>query len=190
MTPYAIDHHYWDNNIDVIGIDEVGRGPMAGPCIVVGVCLPRYFNHPLQIDSKKCTLQHRLKAYDLITKVAKQIIVKGVSVDVIDQKNIYRATQEAMEWVANTSHLFALTDAMPLIAPHEAIIQGDSKSCSIAAASIVAKVIRDDIMLEYDRLFPQYGFAKHKGYGTAYHKAMMERYGRTRIHRTSFTFKE
>lgn len=190
MTPYKIDTKYWEDDIDIIGIDEVGRGPMAGPCIVVGVCLPRYFSHPLIMDSKKCSLQQRHQAYELIMQVAKQIIVKGVSVHDIDHKNIYRATQEAMEWVANTSRLFALTDAMPLIAPHEAIIKGDSKSISIAAASIVAKVIRDDMMLVYDTLYPHYGFAKHKGYGTPHHKAMMRLYGRTNIHRTSFTFKE
>ena len=190
MIPSWIDFDYWNQGVDVIGIDEVGRGPMAGPCIVVGVVLPRFFNHPLINDSKKCTIKQREEAYRLINDVAKQIIVKGVSVEMIDTKNIYRATQEAMEWIANTSNLFALTDAMPLVAPHESIVQGDSKSISIAAASIVAKVIRDDIMTMYDLLYPQYGFAQHKGYGTTYHKAMMELHGRTALHRASFTFKK
>jgi ribonuclease HII len=190
MIPSWIDVEYWNQSIEVIGIDEVGRGPMAGPCIVVGVVLPPYFDHSLIKDSKKLSSKQRSTAYDIITHVAKQIIVKGVSVEVIDALNIYRATQEAMEWIANTSKCFALTDAMPLIAPHESLIKGDSKSISIAAASIIAKVIRDDIMLAYDRLYPAYGFAQHKGYGTKFHQEMMEKNGLSPIHRKSFTFKK
>ena len=138
MILSSIDIEYWDQDIDIIGIDEVGRGPMAGPCIVVGVVLPRYFNHPLMKDSKSLTQKQREEAYNVINTYAKQIIIKSVSVAVIDELNIYRATQEAMEWVANTSHCFALTDAMPICAPHESFIKGDSRSVSIAAASIIA----------------------------------------------------
>jgi ribonuclease HII len=190
MMSSWIDIEYWNQSIEVIGIDEVGRGPMAGPCIVVGVVLPTYFDHPLIMDSKKLSAKQRSVAYEVITKVAKQIIVKGVSVEVIDTLNIYRSTQEAMEWIANTSKCFALTDAMPLVAPHESFIKGDSKSISIAAASIVAKVIRDDIMLAYDLIYPDYGFAKHKGYGTPYHQKMMLEHGLSPIHRKSFTFRK
>jgi ribonuclease HII len=190
MMPSWIDVEYWNQSIDIIGIDEVGRGPMAGPCVVVGVVLPPYFDHPLIKDSKKLSHAQRCVAFDIITKAAKQIIVKAVNVETIDNLNIYRATQEAMEWIANTSKVFALTDAMPLVAPHESFIKGDSKSISIAAASIVAKVIRDDMMLAYDVQYPEYGFAKHKGYGTKEHQAKMIEYGLTPIHRKSFTFKK
>jgi len=190
MTSSWIDTQYWDNDIDVIGIDEVGRGPMAGPCIVVGVVLPRYFDHPLIKDSKKLSVKQREEAYDIITKIAKQVIVKDVGVNVIDELNIYQATQLAMEWIANTSKLFALTDAMPLIALHESFIKGGSRSISIAAASIVAKVIRDDLMMAYHQTYPMYGFDRHKGYGTTLHKAMMQQYGLSPIHRKSFTFKK
>lgn len=95
-----------------------------------------------------------------------------------------------MEWIANTSHCFALTDAMPICAPHESFIKGDSRSISIAAASIIAKVVRDDLMLAYHHTYPMYGFDRHKGYGTAFHKAMMIQYGLSPIHRKSFTFKK
>ena len=190
MTLSRIDYEYWNQDIDIIGIDEVGRGPMAGPCIVVGVVLPRYFDHPLIKDSKSLSLKQREEAYKIINTYAKQIIIKSVSVSVIDELNIYRATQEAMEWIANTSHCFALTDAMPICAPHESFIKGDSRSISIAAASIIAKVVRDDLMLAYHHTYPMYGFDRHKGYGTAFHKAMMKQYGLSPIHRKSFTFKK
>ena len=190
MTLSRIDYEYWNQDIDIIGIDEVGRGPMAGPCIVVGVVLPRYFDHPLIKDSKSLSLKQREEAYKIINTYAKQIIIKSVSVSVIDELNIYRATQEAMEWIANTSHCFALTDAMPICAPHESFIKGDSRSISIAAASIIAKVVRDDLMLAYHHTYPMYGFDRHKGYGTAFHKAMMRQYGLSPIHRKSFTFKK
>ncbi|MBS3991732.1 MAG: ribonuclease HII [Erysipelothrix sp.] len=190
MILSKIDLEYWNNNIDIIGIDEVGRGPMAGPCIVVGVVLPRYFDHPLIRDSKTLSHKQREEAYEIINKHAKQVIVKSVSVAMIDELNIYRATQEAMEWVANTSHCFALTDAMPICAPHESFIKGDSRSISIAAASIIAKVVRDDLMMDYHKTYPMYGFDAHKGYGTKQHKAMMEKHGLSPIHRKSFTFKK
>lgn len=190
MTLYRIDTQYWDRDIDIIGIDEVGRGPMAGPCIVVGVVLPRYFEHPLIKDSKALSQKQREEAYNIINSNANQIIIKSVSVEVIDEFNIYRATQEAMEWVANTSQCFALTDAMPICAPHESFIKGDSRSISIAAASIIAKVVRDDLMMAYHYIYPMYGFNRHKGYGTSLHRAMMEKYGLSPIHRKSFTFKK
>lgn len=190
MTSSRIDVEYWNRDIDIVGIDEVGRGPMAGPCIVVGVVLPRYFEHPLIKDSKTLSQKQREEAYNIINTHALQIIIKSVSVEVIDEINIYRATQEAMEWVANTSHCFALTDAMPICAPHESFIKGDSKSISIAAASIVAKVVRDDLMMTYHSTYPMYGFDRHKGYGTSLHKAMMDKYGLTPIHRKSFNFKK
>ncbi len=190
MTLSRIDFEYWNQEIDVIGIDEVGRGPMAGPCIVVGVVLPRYFDHPLIRDSKSLSQKQREEAYKIINTYAKQIIIKSVSVALIDEYNIYRATQEAMEWIANTSHCFALTDAMPICVPHESFIKGDSRSISIAAASIVAKVVRDDLMMAYHHTYPMYGFDRHKGYGTALHKAMMKQHGLSPIHRKSFTFKK
>ena len=190
MIESKIDFDYWHQGLDIIGIDEVGRGPMAGPVIVVGVVLPHFTIHPLIKDSKQLSESQRNVAYKYITSVAKQIIVKGVNAQRIDELNIYRATQEAMEWIANTSKVFALSDAMPLVAPHESIIKGDVHSISIAASSIVAKVIRDDLMLMYDELYPQYGFAQHKGYGTVHHKAMMKLHGLCDIHRRSFTFKK
>ena len=190
MILSKIDVQYWNQDIDIIGIDEVGRGPMAGPCIVVGIVLPRYFDHPLIKDSKSLSQKQREAAYRIINSHAKQIIIKSVSVALIDELNIYTATQEAMEWIANTSHCFALTDAMPICAPHESLIKGDLHSISIAAASIVAKVVRDDLMMSYHFMYPMFGFNKHKGYGTFFHKAMMKQYGLSPIHRKSFTFKK
>lgn len=182
---------YWENNEHVIGVDEAGRGPMAGPCVVCGVVLPIHYHHPLINDSKKLTQKQRQLCFTDILNDATKIIVEIVTPETIDALNIYRATQEAMETIVLQANMVALVDAMPIQSATKthSIIKGDQKSISIAAASIVAKVIRDAIMSRLDEQYPQYGFKKHKGYPTKQHKQAILLHGRTVIHRKSFMFK-
>ncbi len=183
---------FWNKQQLVVGIDEAGRGPMAGPLLVCGVVLPINYQHSLINDSKKLTEKQRLQCYEDIKKDAIKIVVCVVSPSTIDDLNIYAATKKAMENIVNCCSLFALIDAMPVHAnyPSTSIIKGDQQSISIAAASIVAKVMRDKIMIMYDTQYPRYGFKNHKGYPTKAHKEAMERFGLTPIHRKSFTFKQ
>lgn len=179
----------WHKNKTICGIDEAGRGPLAGPCVVCGVVLKPNVQTDFIDDSKKLSHPQRRIAFELIQEISEQIYVEIVTVQEIDRFNIYRSTQMAMEKIANqvTCDL-VLTDAMPLQSDihHEAIIKGDHESVSIACASIIAKVIRDDIMFEYDEKFPEYGFKKHKGYPTKQHYEAIERHGILEIHRRSF----
>ncbi len=178
----------------VCGIDEAGRGPMAGPCVVSGVILPKDYENPLIYDSKQLSEKKRDALRQIIERDAVAIWVEIISVEEIDRLNIYRATQQAMEKIAYEAPTsYILTDAMPLkIEGKEVtdIIKGDARSISIAAASIIAKTSRDALMQDYDGLYPQYGFKKHKGYGTKSHKEAIMQYGRCPIHRMSFRFKD
>lgn len=185
---------YWSEYPRIVGMDEAGRGPMAGPLVVSAVVFPRWFHHDDINDSKKLTAKQRLALVDLIHEHAlwhKTLIISALE---IDQSNIYKVTQEAMETLAKLAEAdMVLTDAMPLPhyeGPFESIIKGDQRSLSIAAASILAKTQRDSIMIELDALFPQYGFKDHKGYGTAKHKAAIYEYGRCEHHRHTFRFKD
>lgn len=176
----------------VAGLDEAGRGPLAGPLVVGAVVLPpRCFIAGLN-DSKQLTTQARENIYEEIQRRAVAVSVSVVPVPVIERLNIYQATVYGMEQAVRALTVppqALLLDAVRLphvMLPQQAIIKGDCLSASIAAASIVAKVTRDRLMCEYDRRFPQYGFARHKGYATAEHLAALARYGPCSLHRRTF----
>ncbi len=179
-----------DYNETLLGIDEAGRGPMAGPLVVGGVVFPHGYENDLLDDSKKLSEKKREALFDQIKKDALWYSIQFVDEKTIDEKNIYRATQEAMFEIASQAPVdIVLTDAMPLpnLNKHiEAIIKGDQKSLSIAAASILAKVSRDRYMVELDKKYPEYGFAKHKGYPTKAHKEALNKYGVLDCHRRSY----
>lgn len=175
----------------IVGLDEAGRGPMAGPLVVGAVIFDKdYYNEDIN-DSKQLSHKKREALYDLIIKNALAYQVEIIDVDEVDRLNVYQASKQGMLRAIEHISLkpdYALTDAMPLgdVIEHQAIIKGDALSMSIGAASILAKVTRDRIMIEYDKQYPQYGFAKHKGYPTRQHKEALKKYGVTPIHRRSF----
>ena len=180
----------WDHACLTLGIDEAGRGPMAGPLVVAGVIFEKgYFNENIY-DSKKVTEKNREKLFNVILEDALWYKIVFVDEKTIDEKNIYRATQEAMFEIASQAPCeFVLTDAMPL--PNlnkemEPVVKGDQKSICIAAASILAKVSRDHYMMKLDEMYPEYGFAKHKGYPTKAHMQALEEYGVLDCHRKSY----
>ena len=184
---------YWNQDVLVMGSDEAGRGPMAGPCVVAGVVLPKGYNNPLINDSKKLSEKRRIDLYNEIIEVAVHYEILEVSVEAIEHHNILQATRMGMEKVATGFRVgVVLADAMDLdieIETHS-IIKGDARSISIAAASILAKTYRDNLMVEYAKIYPEYGFDKHKGYGTKFHKEMILKHGRCPIHRKDFKFKD
>jgi len=186
-----IDLSYYQKNIETLaGIDEAGRGPLAGPCVVAGVILKK--DHGIQglMDSKQLSLKKRLELYPIILDEAIAFKIEVISPQTIDELNIYQATQEAMTQVALYLNAdFTITDAMRLntVLPHEAIIKGDTLSNTIAAASILAKVTRDEIMLKYHEMYPHYGFDAHKGYPTKNHIKALNHYGPCAIHRKTFS---
>ncbi len=184
---------YWNQDVLVMGIDEAGRGPMAGPCVVAGVVLPKGYNNPLINDSKKLSEKRRIDLYNEIIEVAVHYEILEVSVEAIEHHNILQATRMGMEKVATGFRVgVVLADAMDLDIEVEthSIIKGDARSISIAAASILAKTYRDNLMVEYAKIYPEYGFDKHKGYGTKFHKEMILKHGRCPIHRKDFKFKD
>ncbi len=176
----------------ICGVDEAGRGPLAGPVVAGAVILPPGCEILYLNDSKQLSAQKRESLYDEIYQKAAAVGVGIVGHERIDEINILQATYEAMrKAVASLGVVpqILLNDAVtiPDIAiPQVPIIKGDAKSLSIAAASVVAKVTRDRIMCEYDREMPQYGFAAHKGYGSAAHIEAIRKYGPSPIHRRSF----
>ena len=178
----------------VIGLDEAGRGPMAGPLVVAGVIFKQgYYNDQIN-DSKQLSEKKREALYDLIIQDALAYQIEIIDIDEVDQLNVYQASRQGM--IRAIEHIslkpdYALTDAMPLgdMIEHQAIIKGDALSMSIGAASILAKVTRDRIMKKYDKIYPEYGFEVHKGYGTAKHSAAIKEKGLCPIHRKSFTTK-
>lgn len=176
----------------VAGIDEAGRGPLAGPVVAAAVILPRDLSIRGIDDSKKLTPARREELFALIARDAVSVGTGIVSEGVIDEINILRATHRAMrEAVAGLdvtpSHVLVDGDPVPTLdLPQTAIHQGDSKSTAIAAASIVAKVTRDRMIVELDARYPGYGFARHKGYGTKEHISALMRLGPCEIHRRSF----
>lgn len=190
---YAYEEQFLQRGCKLIaGVDEAGRGPLAGPVVIGAVILPPGLLLPGVDDSKKLSPQRRRALYQVIYE--KALAVQSVVVDVeqIDRLNIYQATMRGMyQAIAALGPQpdGVLSDAMPLTeltVPVCAIKFGDALSLSIAAASIVAKVERDRLMEDYDRMYPEYGFAKHKGYGTKEHLAAIGRYGPCAIHRKSF----
>ena len=175
----------------IAGVDEVGRGPLAGPVIAAAVILPKNCKIKGLNDSKKIHKKKHLEIYQAVQDQALAIGIGIMDNQVIDQVNIYEATKLAMkEAISQLSpqpeHL--LIDAMKLELPisQSSIIKGDANSLSIAAASIVAKVTRDELMKEYDQQYPGYDFTTNAGYGTAKHLEGLEKLGVTPIHRTSF----
>ncbi len=175
------------------GIDEVGRGPLAGPVYAAAVILPQDANILYVNDSKKLSEKKREELYDVIMNEALAVGIGYNSPERIDEINILQATYEAMTMAVNNLKLkpgALLIDAVhiPQLEEYEqiSIIKGDAKSMSIAAASIVAKVTRDRIMKEYALNFPEYGFDSNKGYGSADHIAAIKKYGPCPIHRRSF----
>ncbi len=176
----------------ICGIDEAGRGPLAGPVVAGAVILPSDCEILGMNDSKKLSHKRREELYDEVMDKAVAVGVGVVGSMRIDEINILQADYEAMcEAIGNLSVMpeVLLNDAVtiPQVKIEQInIIHGDAKSISIASASIIAKVTRDRMMEEYDSLFPEYGFAKHKGYGTAEHYAALKKYGPCPIHRMSF----
>ena len=204
-TMLLYERALWDKGVlYVAGVDEVGRGPLAGPVCAACVVLPQDFDVLGIDDSKKLSEKRRGILYSLILERALAYGVGLVGNERIDEVNILAATKEAM--------LVAITDAANMLAarndsdseafighllidavklpeagiPGTAVVKGDEKSVSVAAASILAKVTRDRIMTEFDSIYPGYGFASNKGYGTEAHYAGLEERGRTPIHRLTF----
>ena len=182
---------YRDFNF-ICGIDEVGRGPLAGPVVAAAVILPKDCNILYIKDSKQLSEQKREELYDLIMEQAVSVGIGIVSHERIDEINILQATYEAMRQAVGKLSVtpdLLLNDAVTipeLPMKQVPIIKGDAKSISIAAASIVAKVTRDRMMVELDKFYPEYGFAGNKGYGSAVHIQALKEIGPCKIHRRSF----
>lgn len=178
----------------IIGLDEAGRGPMAGPLVVAGVIFPKGFYDERINDSKQLSEKKREELYDLVIENALAYSIQIIDEKEVDELNVYQASRQGMiRAICDLENLeckpdFALTDAMPLgdVIKHHSIIKGDAKSISIGAASILAKVTRDRIMIDYDKKYPEYHFKKHKGYPTKEHKEALKKYGACPIHRKSF----
>jgi ribonuclease HII len=176
----------------VAGIDEAGRGPLAGPVVAAAVILPESFDLPGLTDSKQLSEKTRERLYPLIRTQALAVGIGVARAEEIDRVNILQATLRSMMRAVGRLQLppdFLLVDGnvpIPLPLPQQALVKGDSRSLSIAAASVVAKVVRDRIMCALDRLHPGYGFAGHKGYGSAAHRAAIARLGPCPCHRRTF----
>jgi ribonuclease HII len=194
MPDLSREQERWEQGeIFVVGVDEAGRGPLAGPVSAGAVILPEDFTHELLNDSKKLSEKKRdLLFEELIQREDVQCSHAYAEVEEIDEKNILRATHAAMARAVDALKVavdYVLIDGLPVANfpyPSEGIVKGDGKSLSIAAASIIAKVSRDRKMLELAQLYPEYGFEKHKGYGTKQHLAALEKHGPCSIHRRSF----
>lgn len=176
----------------VAGIDEAGRGPLAGPVLAAAVVLPECFDLPGLTDSKKLSAAARQRLFPLIRQQAVAVGVGLASAAEIDRCNILQATLKAMQRAVGRLGLapdYLLVDGitpLPTSIPQQTLKKGDSRSLSIAAASVIAKVVRDRLMVHYDRCYPDYGFAGHKGYGSAAHRRAIAECGPCPIHRTSF----
>lgn len=175
----------------IAGVDEVGRGPLAGPVVVASVIMPTDDIIPEVNDSKQVSEKKREKLYPLILEKAISYSFAVVSEKVIDEINILQATKVAMKEAISKLTIqpeVVLIDAVKLDIPYEtqSIIKGDANSYNIACASIIAKVYRDKMMVKYAKTYPEYGFEKHKGYGTAEHIKAIGEYGACPIHRLTF----
>ncbi len=190
----SMEKELYDKGFEYIcGIDEAGRGPLAGPVVVAGVIMPKDSMIEGVNDSKKVSEKKREKLYDVILDEAISYSVAIIGQDVIDDINILNATKQGVTKVVEELDVkpnLILVDALTHIntkgIPYDSIIKGDAKCYNIAAASIIAKVTRDRIMREWDEIYPQYGFMNHKGYGTAKHIAALKEYGPCPIHRKTF----
>lgn len=176
----------------IAGVDEVGRGPLAGPVCAAAVILPAGVEIDGVNDSKKLTEKKRELLFDIIAQKALAWSVSFVEPEIIDEINIRQATHRAMEQAVSDLKIkpgFLLVDGndkIPFSVPSTYIVKGDAKSLSIAAASIMAKVTRDRYMVEMSEKYPEYFFEKHKGYGTAAHMDAIRKHGLTPLHRRSF----
>ena len=178
----------------ICGIDEAGRGPLAGPVVVASVIMPENSMIEGVNDSKKISEKKREVLYDKILEEAISYGVAIIGQDEIDNINILNATKKGLTLSLQELNVrpdLIIVDALTHIdtmgIPYESIIKGDAKCYSISAASIIAKVTRDRIMREWDKVYPEYGFEQHKGYGTAKHISAIKEYGLCTIHRKSFT---
>lgn len=182
----------YNNGINYIaGIDEVGRGPLVGPVVTAAVILPKNFYDERINDSKKLTEKKRELLYDVIMENAISVGIGISSEDVIDEINILNATKKAMIEAVNNlnvrpEHLLIDAVKLDIDIPQTSIIKGDAKSESIAAASIIAKVTRDRMMVELGKLHPEYDFKHNKGYGTKKHIEAIRKYGIIKEHRKTF----
>lgn len=177
----------------IAGIDEAGRGPLAGPVVAAAVVLPIGFRHKRLDDSKKLTARLREEIYEELTQCAEiSWSISFQDADVIDEINILRATHRAMAEAylgLKPAAEIGLIDGLAVKnfpGPQKALVRGDSLSLSIAAASVIAKVSRDRMMLSAAEKYPEYGFERHKGYGTVFHMDALKRYGPCPLHRRSF----
>lgn len=187
------ENHYLKKGYKhIVGVDEAGRGPLAGPVVAAAVILPQAFLHASIKDSKKLTEEKREEIYSLIHEVAISIGIGIVDERQIDEMNVLNASLLAMKMAISELEKkpdFILVDGnvkLNIEIPQKTIKQGDSKSISIAAASIIAKVTRDRIMYQYHRTYPSYNFKSHKGYGTKEHIEAIKKHGITKIHRRTF----
>ncbi len=192
MPDFSYETIYWANNLIVAGVDEAGRGPLAGPVVAASVIFkPDIQIHNLIDDSKKISESNRIKLFEWIINNA-QVGIGIVDVDEIEKNNILNATFQAM--VLSIENLNQKPDFLLIDGNrfkdfgynYQTIVKGDSKSYSIAAASIIAKVTRDNIMNEYHKIYPIYGFDKHKGYATKSHFDAITKFGLCEIHRPFF----
>lgn len=178
--------------MSVAGIDEAGRGPLAGPVVAAAVILPPNASHPLLLDSKQLTPAQRIEAYGVILATAVSVGVGVVEAALIDRLNIYRASKLAMVRAVEDLTVrpdYLLIDGLAGLEvdlPQTTIVKGDRLSRSVASASIVAKVTRDSLMEGYGLQYPGYAFERHKGYATKEHRAALARHGPSPIHRKSF----
>lgn len=192
MANLEYEKKYYDQGfIYIAGSDEAGRGPLAGPLVVAACILPKDYQNELINDSKKLTDKKRRYLYEIIKRDALAYHIEVINIETIDKINIYQASKLGMKICLEKLCIkpqAALLDAMSLDMdyPVENIIKGDERSISIAAASILAKVYRDDLMIEYSKEYPQYEFDKNKGYGTKKHLEALETCGITPIHRKTY----
>ena len=189
---YEYENELYEKGINLIGgIDEVGRGPLIGPVVTACVILPKDYILEGLTDSKKLSVKKREKFYDILMKDAISIGIGIVTEKEIDKLNIYQATKKAMAEAVNNMKIkpeHILVDAMPLELdiPTTSIIKGDSKSITIAAASVIAKVTRDKMLDELDKIYPMYDLKHNKGYPTKKHLEAISKYGITKYHRLSY----
>ena len=194
MPDFSVENLFYQKGYKAVcGVDEAGRGPLAGPVCAAAVILPADIEIEGLNDSKKLSEKKREELYDVITKKAIAYGIAFGTLDEIENFNILNATFLAMNRAIDSLSVkpdFALVDGnrvpKDINIPCEIVIKGDAKSSSIAAASILAKVTRDRLLYDYDKEFPMYGFAKHKGYGTKAHYDAIKEYGVCKYHRLSF----
>ena len=189
MLENKYERQYWENDRYIMGIDEAGRGPLCGPLVVACCVLPINYENEAINDSKQLSEKKRNELFKVIIRDAHHYEFRIVSPEMIDRYDIYHATQRAMDELSKSTriHSLTVTDAMPLNRIDTvSMVKGDAKSISVAAASILAKVLRDHIMMGYDVFYPQYEYRNHKGYGTKRHLELMDQYGINELYRMSF----